>query len=113
MTAKDDEEYQALFAIATTNKSYNGGSPTRTRDNLWTGYTRGPDCSPVTNTSTGHASECTSSISNYYWTDGSPSAFIDLATSSYWVDSEISAQNSVEHCTVLTLPHGNISDGGF
>ena len=104
ITAKDDEEFQALFSFAIVNETYESSS-SRLREHMWTGYTRGPDCSPVPDTLTFYPSVCTSTLSNYYWTDGTSDAYIDASPSSYWVDSEITAQNSIEHCTVLTIPH--------
>lgn len=112
-TAKDNEEFQAISDFAATNESYEPNSP-RLREFMWTGYTRGPDCSPMPDVQTSHPSVCMSTLSNYYWTDTNiPDAYIDASPSSYWIDSEMSAQNNLEHCTVLTLPHSSITEIGF
>ena len=110
ISVRSQEEMDVLSQLGSSLRGdgmYVSSDPSVTWSQPWVGLTRGPDCSPVTNTSTGFPSVCTSNRTNYYWIDGTSNAWYP-SMSAVWLDSELSANNSVEHCAYIEL-----SEPGF
>ena len=122
MSFKDAEEFQILTEHLEEHKSFEQ-SGSRLRDDAWLGFTRGTNCGPLNDTSTGLYSICGQDIRNYYWTDGSDTSHIEDDLALYWHPNELnyidelfgdySTHNSVEHCVVLISTQNNSVDGGL
>jgi hypothetical protein len=98
-TFQSDAEFQFGGELLTSSRNeyqYPDGS---SRDSsTWMGFTRGPDCTPITSTNMPYNSVCSSDISNYYWLDNSSTSWINT---SHWIGGE--GTNTVEHCAMLLM----------
>ena len=93
----NDIEFQfASSLLLSSINDYQNADGTNRSGSIWTGLTRGPDCTPVTNTNMNYNSVCGSGTSNYYWIDNASTSWIN---SSHWISGE--GNNSVEHCAML------------
>jgi hypothetical protein len=97
-TLHSDAEFQFLSDMLNTNQGIIDPNGSNRDARGWLGFTRGPDCAPVTNTGTGFASVCGTSVSSYYWLDNGDTSWV---SGSYWFPNE--GSNNVEHCTQLKL----------
>ena len=107
-TMHDDAEFLFVSTLLTNNReNYTDPNGNNRDQRAWTGFTRGPDCSPVSNTNTGFQSVCGLVKGSYYWIDNGDTSWID---GSHWFNNE--GDNSVEHCAQLKVDQ-NTGQVGF
>ena len=97
-TLESDAEFQFLSNLLISSRDdYTTPDGSNRNSSAWLGFTRGPDCSPGSNSNMGYTSVCGSGQSNYYWLDNADTSWINT---SHWISGE--GNNSVEHCGMLS-----------